>query len=83
MSIFVGEEIDEKMIEQLKQGDQLENALAEFTKKFPEVKRRLIDERDIFLSQKIRQAAGPKVVAVVGAGHIAGIKENITTEQRY
>jgi pheromone shutdown-related protein TraB len=81
MSIIVGEEIDEKMIEQLKKGDQLENALAEFTKKFPEVKRRLIDERDIFLSQKIRQAAGPKVVAVVGAGHIAGIKENITTEQ--
>jgi pheromone shutdown-related protein TraB len=81
MSLFVGEKIDENMIEQLKQGDQLEIALAEFTQKFPEVKRRLIDERDIFLSQKIRLAAGPKVVAVVGAGHIAGIKKNITTEQ--
>ena len=81
MSIFVSEEIDEKMIEKLKQGDQMEAALAEFTNKFPEVKRRLIDERDIFLSQKIRQAAGPKVVAVVGAGHVAGIKENIQREQ--
>jgi pheromone shutdown-related protein TraB len=81
MSVFSGEEIDEKMIEQLKKGDQLEIALAEFTKKYPEVKRRLIDERDIFLSQKIRRAAGPKVVAVVGAGHIAGIKENIQKEQ--
>ena len=81
MSLFVGEQIDEKMIEQLKQGDQLEIALAEFTQKFPEVKRRLIDERDIFLSQKIRRSAGLKVVAVVGAGHIAGIKENIQKEQ--
>lgn len=81
MSIFVSEEIDEKMIEKLKQGDQLEAALAEFTNKFPEVKRRLIDERDVFLSQKIREAAGPKVVAVVGAGHVAGIKENIKREQ--
>lgn len=81
MSIFANEEIDEKMIEQLKQGDQLEAALAEFTKKFPEVKRRLIDERDIFLSQKIRKAGGQKIVAVVGAGHIAGIKENIKQEQ--
>lgn len=81
MSIFIGEEINEEMIEKLKHGDELENALAEFTKKFPQIKRRLIDERDIYLSQKIRNAPGEKIVAVVGAGHIAGIKEDIKTEQ--
>jgi pheromone shutdown-related protein TraB len=81
MSIMVGEEINEEMVEKLKRGDELENALAEFAKKFPEIKHRLIDERDIYLSQKIRNAPGNKIVAVIGAGHIPGITENVKTEQ--
>lgn len=79
--LVVGEEIDEKLIEQLKTKDQLEAALSEFAEKLPEVKRRLLDERDIYIAQKIRHADGPKVVAVVGAGHIPGIKKSIRKEQ--
>ncbi len=79
--LVAGEEIDEKLIEQLKTKDQLEAALSEFAEKLPEVKRRLLDERDIYLAQKIRHADGPKVVAVVGAGHIPGIKKSIIKEQ--
>jgi len=79
--LVAGEEIDEKLIEQLKTKDQLEAALSEFAEKLPEVKRRLLDERDIYLAQKIRHADGPKVVAVVGAGHIPGIKKSIKKEQ--
>ncbi len=79
--LIAGEEIDEKLIEQLKTKDQLEAALSEFAEKLPEVKRRLLDERDIYLAQKIRHADGPKVVAVVGAGHVAGIKKSIKKEQ--
>ena len=41
---------------------------------FPGLKRSLIDERDAFLSQKIREAEGERVVAVVGAGHVEGIR---------
>ena len=76
-SIFTKEEIDDAMIEQIKSKDQLESVMAEFAEAFPEIKRRLIDERDIFLAQKIREAKGKVVVAVVGAGHINGIKEYI------
>ena len=79
--LFIGEEIDEKLIEQMKTKDQLEAALSEFAEKFPEVKRRLLDERDIYIAQKIRHADGPKVVAVVGAGHVPGIKQHIQKEQ--
>ncbi len=79
--LVAGEEIDEKLIEQLKTKDQLEAVLSEFAEKLPEVKRRLLDERDIYLAQKIRHADGPKVVAVVGAGHIPGIKKSIIKEQ--
>ena len=71
--IFVPEQIDAQMVESLKQKDLLESAMAEFAEKFPQIKERLIDERDIFLAQKIRTAPGQRIVAVVGAGHVAGI----------
>ena len=35
----------------------------------------LIDERDQYLAEKIRTAPGQKIVAVVGAGHVPGIKK--------
>ena len=75
--LFVADTLDEKSIEEIKQQDQLESMLVEFAKFFPEIKRRLIDERDVFLAQKIREAVGEKIVAVVGAGHIKGIVKNI------
>jgi len=80
MGVLLQEEIDTDMIETLKQKDQLESIMAEFAGKFPEIKRRLIDERDIFLAQKIRSAPGKTVVAVVGAGHINGIISQIQQE---
>jgi pheromone shutdown-related protein TraB len=80
LGIFVTDEIDADTIEVLKQKDQLESVMAEFAGKFPEIKKRLIDERDTYLAQKIRGAAGPTVVAVVGAGHVSGIKEQIQQE---
>ena len=36
----------------------------------------LIDERDKYLAEKIRTAEGDCVVAVVGAGHVPGIKKH-------
>ena len=80
MGIFVPEQIDADMIEQLKKQDQLEAIMAEFAQQYPEIKRRLIDERDTFLAQKIRTAPGNTVVAVVGAGHVVGIKTQIQEE---
>ncbi len=73
MSFFVAEDIDENLIEQMKNRDQLENILQNFTRAMPELKHRLIDERDRYLAHKIRSAPGGTVVAVVGAGHVSGI----------
>ncbi len=77
MGIFAQEEIDSEMIEDLKKQDQLEAVMSEFAGKFPEVKRRLIDERDTYLAQEIRVAPGPTIVAVIGAGHVPGITAQI------
>ena len=76
-TLFVGEKIDESLIEKIKEQDQLETIMETFSESFPEVKKRLIDERDIYLAQKIRSAPGTTIVAVIGAGHVPGIQQHI------
>jgi pheromone shutdown-related protein TraB len=77
VSLFFTEKIDRDMIEEMKKKDQLEDILKVLADAFPEVKKRLIDERDLYLSQKIRNAPGRSIVAVVGAAHIQGILNHI------
>jgi len=76
-SIFTDFKIDVETVETLKQKDQLEEILRVFTVGFPQLKEVLVDERDIFLAQKIKMAAGNKIVAIIGAGHVAGITREI------
>jgi pheromone shutdown-related protein TraB len=80
-SIFVSDAIDEKTIEEIKQQDQMEGMMASLAASFPQVKKRLIDERDIYLAQRIRNAPGNTVVGVVGAGHVPGILEHIQEDE--
>ncbi|TCT21739.1 pheromone shutdown-related protein TraB [Melghiribacillus thermohalophilus] len=79
-SIFSKEEISEEELERLKSQDMLNSMLNEFTEHFPRLKKPLIDERDQYLAQKIKEASGEKVVAVVGAAHVPGIKKEIHKE---
>jgi pheromone shutdown-related protein TraB len=74
------EEISEADIERMKQEDVLAALLTDVGKSLPVVKEILIDERDQYLSHKIRHAAGNKIVAVVGAGHVPGIKKHLTED---
>ncbi len=76
-SIFNTEEITEEDLEKLKSQDMLNSILNDLTASFPKLKRPLVDERDQYLAQKIKEAPGNKVVAVLGAAHIPGIKEEI------
>ena len=69
------EEISEDDIEKMKQEDVLETLLADVGKSLPVLKDILIDERDQYLTHKIRTAPGKNIVAVVGAGHVPGIKK--------
>lgn len=77
---FLAEEIDQQSIEELKNPENLESALHEFAKEFPQAKEKVIDERDWYLAEKIRTAPGKTVVAVVGAGHVPGILTHIHHE---
>ncbi|MFZ0611933.1 MAG: TraB/GumN family protein [Desulfobacterales bacterium] len=69
------DDISAEDVEKMKEQDVLETVLADVGKSLPIVKAILIDERDRYLAHKIRQAPGQKIVAVVGAGHVPGIKK--------
>ncbi len=82
MLISFGEmdDITEEDIEKMKQEDMLESLLSEVGKSLPVIREILIDERDRYLAEKIRSAPGRKIVAVVGAGHVPGIKKYWNTD---
>ncbi|MBW1840945.1 MAG: TraB/GumN family protein [Deltaproteobacteria bacterium] len=69
------DDITEEDVEKMMQEDVLETLLSEVGKTVPALRDILIDERDQYLAQKIRTAPGRKIVAVVGAGHVPGIKK--------
>lgn len=79
-SVFSNESISEEELEKMKNQDMLGSMLNEFTEHFPKLKVPLIDERDQYLAQKIKDAKGQKIVAVLGAAHVPGIKEEIKKE---
>ncbi len=71
--LFVGEEIEEETVEQLKEEEKLGDILRLLADELPNLKETLIDERDVYLAQKIRESAGQRTVAVLGAGHVPGV----------
>lgn len=79
-SIFSTDTITEEELEKIKSQDMLDSMLNEFTQVFPKLKTPLIDERDQYLAQKIKEAPGDKIVAVLGAAHVPGITQEIHNE---
>jgi pheromone shutdown-related protein TraB len=73
VSIFERPEIDEEDLRKLRDRDVLSELMRELGEVMPALKVSLIDERDAYLTQRMRQAAGDKIVAIVGAGHVEGI----------
>ncbi len=76
-SIFSKETITEEELEQLKKQDTIQSILRELTDSFPQLKGPLVDERDQYLAQKMKEAPGKKVVAVLGAAHVPGVTREI------
>ena len=72
-------ELTELDIEKLKEGDALSGMMKEFAEALPEVKKALIDERDLFMSKKLFDLSqlntNQSTIAVLGAGHIPGMKK--------
>ena len=80
-SVFDEKEVTEEQIEDMLQGDVLSELMKELGEAMPALKRVLIDERDMFLTHKMRDSEGERIVAVVGAGHLEGIKKALAEHQ--
>ncbi len=84
-SLFAGlfdrTEITEEKLNELKKTDVLSELMLELGQTLPELKQVLIDERDTFLSERIKNAEGERIVAVVGAGHVEGIKKALLEDR--
>lgn len=75
--VFRGRKINKDLIEQLKGRDIVSELMNELGREAPSVKNVLVDERDMYIAGKILSAKGNKIVAVIGAGHVSGVKDYI------
>ncbi len=82
--LFTSEEdtdITSDDLQKLLEEDMLEAAMAGLKKEFPKIGEILISERDQYLAAKIKTAPGKKVVAILGGGHVPGIKKELFLDQ--
>ncbi|MBI4043333.1 MAG: TraB/GumN family protein [Candidatus Diapherotrites archaeon] len=69
--------ITPEKVEELKEEDTLNALLKEMGQKMPGLKEVLVDERDSYIAEKIKSMQGKKVLAVLGAGHVEGVKRKL------
>jgi pheromone shutdown-related protein TraB len=74
--------INAELVEKMKEKDTLTQLIDELGKEMPSIKKVLVDERDAFIAQRIMDTPGRKIVAVVGAGHVQGIKKYLGKETK-
>ena len=88
-SLITREEVEESEIEKLKEGDMLGSMFSEFAKESPPLFEALISERDRYMTARLREEAEQaastdkpvkRVLAVIGAGHLAGIEQAIASQ---
>jgi pheromone shutdown-related protein TraB len=84
-SVISRAEVDPEEIERLKQGDVLDSAFGEFAAEAGDLYQPLIDERDRYMAARLREAIEThgyrRMLAVVGAGHLAGVSRYLDEER--
>lgn len=75
------ENITEDDLLKLLEQDMLESVLGEVKEEFPIIGQVLIHERDQYLANKIKNAPGKKIIAVLGGAHVPGVIQEIQREQ--
>ncbi|MEN5117404.1 TraB/GumN family protein [Luteimonas sp. TWI662] len=80
--LLTNEEMGEDEIEKLKQGDMLESSFGDFARSDPKLYETIIAERDRYMAARLRGDVGHarEVLAVVGAGHLAGIARHLAED---
>lgn len=79
--LFEPPQLSEEDLRMLRQEDVLSRLMRELGDAFPALKTVLIDERDAYLAEQLRRAPGARVVAAVGAGHVAGMRAALQSDR--
>ncbi len=86
LALLSREEISEEEIERLKEGDILEETFRELSDGSPALHEALVAERDRYMAARLRQEnpgrEGGRVLVVVGAGHMQGLKRALEEDDR-
>lgn len=82
-SLITRETVSAESIEELKQGDVLEATFNEFAEKSERLYQPLIAERDRYMALRLfehqQQAPRKRVLVVIGAGHLKGLRKHLET----
>lgn len=78
----IDSELNEELLAELRKTDVISKMINNLGETVPSLKRVLIDERDHYLAEKIKQSKGDKVVAIVGAGHMSGIIDYLKSNRK-
>ncbi len=81
-SLFESPDVSEDELARIREHDVVTEVMNELGRMLPDLKRVLIDERDAFLAHKILETEGERIVAVVGAGHVDGMKGRLARRER-
>ncbi len=81
LSLLSREEVTEEEVERLKEGDILEETFRELSDDSPHLYEALIAERDRYMAARLRtenaDAPGRRVLVVIGAGHMQGLRSHL------
>ncbi|MGB5528990.1 MAG: TraB/GumN family protein [Ignavibacteriaceae bacterium] len=80
--LFEKQELTEEKLAELRSKDVLSEMMDELGKAMPVLKKVIIDERDQYLAEKMKQSKGNKIVSVVGAGHVKGIINVLENDEK-
>lgn len=81
-SLFDKTELDEEKLAEMRKKDVMSELMNEMGAALPHTKKALIDERDVYMAEKIKAAAGQRIIAIVGAGHLEGITRVIKQDNQ-
>jgi len=80
--LFEKQELTEEKLAELRSKDVLSEMMDELGKAMPVLKKVIIDERDQYIAQKMKEVKGQKIVSVVGAGHVKGIINVLESDEK-
>ena len=81
MAMDEDEDVSEEDLQKLIERDNLELAIEDMGKDYPQIAATLLHERDKYLAYNIKNASGDKIIAILGAAHTPGVEEEIFKNQ--